>query len=70
MDQSINKTMLHVEDLLKDKCTHYMIAVTDGDTVQMIYNSSYMAHGLACKVQQEIELGWKREFDQAQGEAQ
>lgn len=68
MDASINKVIRDVEAVLKDKCTYYLIVVTDGEKVNHVYNSKLMAHSMCHQISTDIERDWRAEPTSVIGE--
>lgn len=54
----VQNTLRMVEDALKDKCTHYLIVISDGASITPMYNSGLVAHSMAHQVMSDIEAAW------------
>lgn len=61
MDENLPAVLHKVEHLLKDKCTHYLVVVMDGEDVFTLTDSKVVAMGLARRVVKKIDTKWEQE---------
>ena len=54
----IPKYLKDVEEILKDRCTDYLICCADMDKIYTKYNSKLSAMGFATLIEDEVREAW------------
>ncbi len=60
MDESLQVVLRKAEDMLKDKSVHYLVAISDAQNVQYLYDSKVAAKGIVDMICQDIKDDWRQ----------